>query len=61
MRLEDDWVPMVEQIDPEDLVEVIRTKEAHSRAVVLESVCILQHFFFLLIKPYVGAVQLGLD
>ncbi|CAO2826076.1 unnamed protein product [Amaranthus hypochondriacus] len=38
VRLEDDWVPMDEQIDPEDLVEVIRTKEAHSRAVVLESI-----------------------
>lgn len=38
MRLEDDWVPMDEQLDPTELEEVIRSKEAHSRAVVLESV-----------------------
>jgi len=41
VRLEDDWVPMDEQLAPEELEEVIRTKEAHSRAVVLESVCVL--------------------
>lgn len=38
VRLEDDWVPMDEQLDPGELEEVIRTKEAHSRAVVLESI-----------------------
>ncbi|KAI4323235.1 hypothetical protein L6164_022857 [Bauhinia variegata] len=38
VRLEDDWVPMDEQLDPSELVEVIRAKEAHSRAVVLESI-----------------------
>lgn len=40
MRLEDDWVPMDEQLDIEELEEVLRSKEAHSRAVVLESVSI---------------------
>lgn len=40
MRLEDDWVPMDEQLDASELEEVLRTKEAHSRAVVLESVSI---------------------
>lgn len=40
MRLEDDWVPMDEQLGTAELEEVIRAKEAHSRAVVLESVCI---------------------
>lgn len=38
VRLEDDWVPMDEQLNPAELEEVIRSKEAHSRAVVLESV-----------------------
>ncbi|KAE9620830.1 hypothetical protein Lal_00019697 [Lupinus albus] len=38
VRLEDDWVPMDEQLDPAELEEVIRDKEAHSRAVILESV-----------------------
>ncbi|GAB4836636.1 cytochrome P450 monooxygenase 59 [Ancistrocladus abbreviatus] len=38
VRLEDDWVPMDEQMDVDELEEVIRTKEAHSRAVVLESI-----------------------
>ncbi|KAL8135451.1 peptidyl-prolyl cis-trans isomerase CYP59-like [Apium graveolens] len=38
VRLEDDWVPMDEQLTPGELEEVIRTKEAHSRAVVLESI-----------------------
>ncbi|KDP25100.1 hypothetical protein JCGZ_22635 [Jatropha curcas] len=38
VRLEDDWVPMDEQLGPAELEEVLRAKEAHSRAVVLESV-----------------------
>lgn len=38
VRLEDDWVPMDEQLDPAALEEVIREKQAHSSAVVLESV-----------------------
>ncbi|XP_057445294.1 peptidyl-prolyl cis-trans isomerase CYP59-like [Lotus japonicus] len=38
VRLEDDWVPMDEQLNPAELEEVIKTKEAHSRAVVLESI-----------------------
>ncbi|KAK7319872.1 hypothetical protein RJT34_04600 [Clitoria ternatea] len=38
VRLEDDWVPMDEQLNPAELEEVIRAKEAHSRAVVLESI-----------------------
>ncbi|KAI3524452.1 hypothetical protein L1887_03107 [Cichorium endivia] len=38
VRLEDDWVPMDEQLGAGELEEVIRAKEAHSRAVVLESV-----------------------
>ncbi|KAK7847707.1 peptidyl-prolyl cis-trans isomerase cyp59 [Quercus suber] len=38
VRLEDDWVPMDEQLDASELEEVLRTKEAHSRAVVLESI-----------------------
>ncbi|GMH10688.1 hypothetical protein Nepgr_012529 [Nepenthes gracilis] len=38
VRLEDDWVPMDEQLGAEELEEVIREKEAHSRAVVLESI-----------------------
>lgn len=40
MRLEDDWEPMDEQIGHEELGEVLRSKEAHSSAVVLESVSI---------------------
>lgn len=40
MRLEDDWEPMDDQLDAAELEEVIRTKEAHSSAVVLESVSI---------------------
>lgn len=40
MRLEDDWVPLDEQLDTAELEELIRSKEAHSRAVVLESVSI---------------------
>ncbi|KAH9622531.1 hypothetical protein KSS87_011292 [Heliosperma pusillum] len=38
VRLEDDWVPMDAQLSPEELEEAIRTKEAHSRAVVLETI-----------------------
>ncbi|XP_010060849.2 peptidyl-prolyl cis-trans isomerase CYP59 isoform X1 [Eucalyptus grandis] len=38
VRLEDDWVPMDEQLGPAQLEEAIRAKEAHSRAVVLESI-----------------------
>ncbi|XP_015946808.1 peptidyl-prolyl cis-trans isomerase CYP59 [Arachis duranensis] len=38
VRLEDDWVPMDEQLNPAELEEVIREKEARSRAVVLESI-----------------------
>ncbi|KAK9684126.1 hypothetical protein RND81_10G188000 [Saponaria officinalis] len=38
VRLEDDWVPMDAQLAPEELEEAIRTKEAHSRAVVLETI-----------------------
>ncbi|XP_076932404.1 peptidyl-prolyl cis-trans isomerase CYP59-like [Bidens hawaiensis] len=38
VRLEDDWVPLDEQLDAAELEQVIRDKEAHSRAVVLESI-----------------------
>lgn len=38
VRLEDDWVPMDEQLDPEELEKSLRRKEAESRAVVLEMV-----------------------
>ncbi|RVW66935.1 Peptidyl-prolyl cis-trans isomerase CYP59 [Vitis vinifera] len=38
VRLEDDWVPLDEQLDTSELEELIRSKEAHSRAVVLESI-----------------------
>ncbi|KAI3900040.1 hypothetical protein MKW98_000940 [Papaver atlanticum] len=38
VRLEDDWVPMDEQLGAGELEEVIRQKEAHSSAVVLESI-----------------------
>ncbi|KAK4741485.1 hypothetical protein SAY87_025073 [Trapa incisa] len=38
VRLEDDWVPLDEQVGPAELEEVIRNKEAHSSAVVLESI-----------------------
>nr|GEW50693.1 peptidyl-prolyl cis-trans isomerase CYP59 [Tanacetum cinerariifolium] len=37
VRLEDDWVPLDEQLDANELEELIRAKEAHSRAVVLET------------------------
>ncbi|KAL2941304.1 Peptidyl-prolyl cis-trans isomerase CYP59, partial [Bienertia sinuspersici] len=39
VRLEDNWVPMEERFAPNELEEVICAKEAHSRAVVLESIC----------------------
>ncbi|XP_057973551.1 peptidyl-prolyl cis-trans isomerase CYP59 [Malania oleifera] len=38
VRLEDDWVPMDEQLGPAELEEVIRAKGAHSSAVVLEAI-----------------------
>ncbi|XP_052177192.1 peptidyl-prolyl cis-trans isomerase CYP59-like isoform X2 [Diospyros lotus] len=38
VRLEDDWVPMDEQLDASELEEVLRAKAAHSSAVVLESI-----------------------
>lgn len=41
VRLEDDWVPLDEQLSAAELEEVIRSKDARSSAVVLESVSIL--------------------
>ncbi|XP_010552435.1 PREDICTED: peptidyl-prolyl cis-trans isomerase CYP59-like [Tarenaya hassleriana] len=38
VRLEDDWVPMDEQLGPQELEEVLREKAAHSSAVVLETI-----------------------
>ncbi|XP_057486343.1 LOW QUALITY PROTEIN: peptidyl-prolyl cis-trans isomerase CYP59-like [Actinidia eriantha] len=38
VRLEDDWVPMDEQLGSSELEEVLRAKVAHSSAVVLESI-----------------------
>ncbi|KAG7649533.1 Peptidyl-prolyl cis-trans isomerase CYP59 [Arabidopsis thaliana] len=38
VRLEDDWVPMDEELGAQELEEVIREKAAHSSAVVLESI-----------------------
>ncbi|XP_049931166.1 peptidyl-prolyl cis-trans isomerase CYP59-like isoform X2 [Nymphaea colorata] len=38
VRLEDDWVPLDETMDPEQLEESMREKEAHSHAVVLEMI-----------------------
>ncbi|CAK7355464.1 unnamed protein product [Dovyalis caffra] len=38
VRLEDDWVPMDEQLGAAEIEEVLRSKEAHSSAVVLESI-----------------------
>ncbi|XP_073028868.1 peptidyl-prolyl cis-trans isomerase CYP59 [Primulina eburnea] len=38
VRLEDDWIPIDEQLDPEQLEEMIRAKTAHSSAVVLETI-----------------------
>lgn len=37
-RLEDSWVPLDETVDPGQLEEMIRSKEAHANAVILESV-----------------------
>ncbi|KAE8784132.1 Peptidyl-prolyl cis-trans isomerase-like 4 [Hordeum vulgare] len=37
-RLEDSWVPLDETVDPGQLEEFIRSKEAHANAVILESV-----------------------
>ncbi|KAJ4835737.1 cytochrome P450 monooxygenase 59 [Turnera subulata] len=39
VRLEDDWVPLDEQLAaPEEVDEVLRAKDAHSSAVVLEAI-----------------------
>ncbi|KAJ4835544.1 cytochrome P450 monooxygenase 59 [Turnera subulata] len=38
VRLEDDWVPLDEQLAPEEIEEVLRAKDAHSSAVVLEAI-----------------------
>lgn len=38
VRLEDDWIPMDEQLGKEELEQSLRRNEAHSRAVVLEMV-----------------------
>ncbi|KAK1583038.1 hypothetical protein Q3G72_020503 [Acer saccharum] len=38
VRLEDDWVPLDEQLAPQDLEEVLRAKDAYSSAVVLETI-----------------------
>lgn len=38
VRLEDDWIPMDEQLNPQELQEVLREKDALSRAVVLETI-----------------------
>lgn len=46
MRLEDDWVPMDEQLGASELEEALRAKGAHSSAVVLESVSILYSISF---------------
>lgn len=37
-RLEDSWVPLDETVAPAELEEMIRSKEAHTNAVILESV-----------------------
>ncbi|XP_078166548.1 cyclophilin 59 isoform X2 [Carex rostrata] len=37
-RLEDDWVPLDEKMKPGELDELIQSKEAHTNAVVLESI-----------------------
>lgn len=37
-RLEDSWVPLDETVAPEQVEEMIRSKEAHTNAVILESV-----------------------
>lgn len=38
VRLEDDWIPIDEQLDADQLEEMIRAKTAHSSAVVLETI-----------------------
>ncbi|KAF6174365.1 hypothetical protein GIB67_027836 [Kingdonia uniflora] len=38
VRLEDDWMPMDELLDSSELEEVLRDKQAHTSAVVLESI-----------------------
>lgn len=38
VRLDDDWVPMDEQLGTSEIEEVLRAKDAHSSAVVLESI-----------------------
>ncbi|CAN1157918.1 Peptidyl-prolyl cis-trans isomerase CYP59 [Linum perenne] len=38
VRLEDDWIPLDEQLRPEELEEVFREKDARASAVVLESI-----------------------
>lgn len=38
VRLEDDWVPLDEQLSAAELEQVIRSKDARSSAVVLESI-----------------------
>ncbi|KAL7130636.1 hypothetical protein ABFS83_13G148300 [Erythranthe nasuta] len=38
VRLEDDWIPMDEQLNPQEIEEVLREKDAHSRAIVLETI-----------------------
>jgi peptidyl-prolyl cis-trans isomerase-like 4 len=37
-RLEDSWVPLDETVAPEELEEMIRSKEVYTNAVILESV-----------------------
>jgi len=37
-RLEDTWVPLDEKLAPTELEELIRAKEAHTNAAILESV-----------------------
>ena len=37
-RLEDSWIPMDETVAPEELDEMIRSREAHTNAVILEGV-----------------------
>ncbi|KAK8965532.1 hypothetical protein KSP40_PGU003384 [Platanthera guangdongensis] len=37
-RLEDSWVPMDEKLSAEEFVEVIRSREAHTNAAILESI-----------------------
>jgi peptidyl-prolyl cis-trans isomerase-like 4 len=36
-RLEDNWVPPDETVAPEELEDTIRSKEAHTNAVILQS------------------------